>query len=89
VLRRELTVLRRQNPEPKPDWADRAVLAALARLLPGTLRMSRLVTSARLREPPQSVSAAPPLRGATLLKPLAGLVDLDQTASEDRLASVA
>jgi hypothetical protein len=26
------------------DWADRAVLAAMARLLPGPLRMSRLVT---------------------------------------------
>jgi putative transposase len=26
------------------DWADRAILAALARLLPGQLRMSRLVT---------------------------------------------
>jgi hypothetical protein len=30
------------------DWADRAVLAALARLLPGPLRMSRLVTPGTL-----------------------------------------
>jgi putative transposase len=37
-------VLRRQNPRPKLDWADRMVLAALARLLPGPGRMSRLVT---------------------------------------------
>ncbi len=37
-------MLRRQNPKPKLDWADRAVLAALARLLPGPVRMSRLVT---------------------------------------------
>jgi hypothetical protein len=29
---------------PKPDWADRAVLAALARLLPTRLRAHRLVT---------------------------------------------
>ncbi len=40
VLRHEIALLRRQNPKPQPDWADRAMISALVRLPPASLRAS-------------------------------------------------
>ena len=48
VLRHQLAVLQRRTPRPRISWSDRAVIAALARLLPARRRRGFLVTPATI-----------------------------------------
>ena len=48
VLRHQLAVLQRRTPQPRISWSDRAVIAALARLIPVRRRHGFLVTPATI-----------------------------------------
>ena len=48
VLRHQLAVLQRRTPRPRLNWSDRAVIAALARLLPTRRRRGFLITPATI-----------------------------------------
>src|SRR3954453_23367810 len=48
VLRHQLTVLQRRTPRPRMSWTDRALIAALTRLLPTPQRLGLLVTPATI-----------------------------------------
>src|SRR5690349_23763311 len=48
VLRHQLAVLQRRAPRPQTTWTDRALIAALTRLLPVRRRLGLLVTPATI-----------------------------------------
>ena len=48
VLRHQLAVLQRRTPRPPMQWTDRALIAALTRLLPVHRRLGLLVTPATI-----------------------------------------
>ena len=48
VLRHQLAVLQRRTPRPRMSWTDRALIAALTRLLPVRRRLGLLVTPATI-----------------------------------------
>ena len=74
VLGHQLAVLRRRTPRPRTTWTDRALIAALTRLLPVRRRLGLLVTPALRAQAhailaPRSTPSAPPPTSASLRAP--------------------
>ena len=68
VLRHQLAVLHRREPRPRISWTDRAVIAALTRLLPPRRRHGFLITPATIlrwhRHLVQRRWTTPPIRAS-------------------------
>lgn len=64
ALRREVAILRRENPKPKITWPDRAELAALARV-PPWLPRALLVAAHEENTWPPTRRTSWPLTGAS------------------------
>jgi hypothetical protein len=86
ILRHEVTVLRRTRPRPRLDWADRAVMAALIRLLPGRLRIHRSPSMLSLTADGQSIVSR---RHADRAERLCSLINRLSPADRTRLLSIA
>src|SRR5437773_2733458 len=74
VVRHAVAVLRCRVMRPKPGRADRAVLCALARLLPAALRSRRLVTPGTLLSWPHGHGPARTGLGPGTSREIRGLV---------------